>query len=331
MAILPVEEARLTSDAIRYGFAVGKVRVLETRVLDRSAYERLLDAPTFTEQRRLLSETVYGRHLEGAETADEVERGLDAALDDFYGFIDEAALPSAVVEFFRVRYDYANLKAALKARVLDAPLEGLIVGHGMVAPEAFSGDLGALPEGLGRLASELEDETSTAVIDARTDGAMFAELIRLAKQAKSAYLSRIAALMVDIGNVKTMVRGRIAGLSEERIRALLVPGGGVSVGDLVGMLDEPLSELGAALKAHAAFFRLGTTDLSDASQLDVVTDAVLIAALKDGRRGPTGPEPVIAYVFARENEVASLRVLLLGRINGIPNEVLRARLRASYR
>jgi len=329
--MLPVTETRLTRDALRYGFAVGKVQVLETRMLDRAAYERLLDAPTFAEQRRLLSETSYGRFLESAQTAEDVESGLAQALDSFYGFIDEAALPPEVVTFFRTRYDFANLKAALKARLLGAPLDGLLVTHGTVPADAFTGDLTDLPVPLGALATDLAEEHETAVIDARTDGAMFDELVRLARKAKSSFLVRIAQLMIDMGNVKITVRGAYAGLPADRISELLAPGGTIPAKELSGLCDVNLYELGNTLKRFDACVHLGATDLSDPEQLDVAVDAVLINALRTGRRGPTGPEPVIAYVFARENEVTTLRVLLLGRLTGIPNDTLRARLRASYR
>jgi hypothetical protein len=52
--MLFVDETRMTRDAVRHGFAVGAA-VLETRMLDRAAYERLLDAPTLAEQRRIVS------------------------------------------------------------------------------------------------------------------------------------------------------------------------------------------------------------------------------------------------------------------------------------
>jgi len=329
--MLPVQETRLTRDALRYGFAVGKVRVLETRMLDRAAYERLLDAPTFAEQRRLLAETPYGRYLESAQTAEDVERGLDQALDGFYGYIREAALPDEVGTFLRARYDYMNLKAALKAALLGSPLDGLLVAHGTVAPEAYRGDLAALPDPLGSLAVELADETRSAVIDARTDAAMFARLLSLAKKARSGFLLRIAQLMVDMGNVKIMVRAAQAGVPEEQVYALMAPGGTIPLAELRPLCDVQPSELGGVLRRFSACTHLGTVDLSDPAQLDIAVDAVLINALRDGRRGPTGPEPVIAYVLARENEVIALRTLLLGRLTGIPNNTLRTRIRVSYR
>jgi len=174
--MLLLEERRMTRDALRYGFAVGKVRVLETRMLDRAAFERLLDAPTLAEQRRVLSETVYGRYIEHAQTAEDLERGLDEALDGFYGYLDEAALPHEVVSFFRVRYDFANLKATIKARLFDAPLEDMIVVHGTLPAESFAGALDELPEPYGALASDLADVDEPEEIDVRVDAAMYQEL-----------------------------------------------------------------------------------------------------------------------------------------------------------
>ena len=101
--------------------------------------------------------------------------------------------------------------------------------------------------------------------------------------------------------------------------------------ELVALIDEPLPELSAHLRRFPSLVHFPQVDLSDPAELDIATDAVFIGALRDGRRGPTGPEPVIAYVFAREVEASSLRVLLLGRLTGIPNDTLRARLRVSYR
>jgi V/A-type H+-transporting ATPase subunit C len=329
--MLLLDERRLTRDALRYGFAVGKLRVLETRMLDRSAGERLVDAPTFAEQKRLLSDTAFGRYLESAQTASDVERGLDEALDDFYRFIGDAALPQSVADFFRTRYDYANLKAALKARMLSAPLEGLLQAHGSVAAASFEGDPAQLPGALGELTTSLAEETDPAKVDASVDKAMYAELGRLAKASKSAYLTKLARLMVDVGNVKTLVRGMHAGMTEETITGLLSEGGTVEAKTIAALAHGTTGDLGPALKRMGPLSHFSAVDLSDPLVIDVAADAVIMSVLREGRRGPVGPEPVIAYVFAREVEVATLRMLLLGRLSGIPTETLRARLRAAYR
>lgn len=326
-----LEERRLTRDALRFGFAVGKLRVLETRMLDRSASERLVDAPTFAEQKRLLSDTAFGRYLESAQTASDVERGLDEALDDFYRFLGDADLPDSIAQFFRVRYDYANLKAALKARLLGAPLEGLIQPHGLVPADGFAGALSQLPGSPGVLAASLAEEGDPAVVDAVVDRAMYAELLRLAKLSKSTYLERLARLTIDVGNVKTIVRGAHAGMAPKDIAGLLSDGGTVAKRKVAGLSATAPADLGSALNRLGPLSHFSEVDLSDPLVIDVAADAVIMSVLREGRRGPIGPEPVIAYVFAREVEVATLRMLLLGRLSGIPTETLRARLRAAYR
>ena len=51
------------------------------------------------------------------------------------------------------------------------------------------------------------------------------------------------------------------------------------------------------------------------------------AALRGARQGQVGPEPVIAYVFRREAEVAALRVLLLGQLARLDKATIRRSLR----
>ncbi|HEY5275625.1 MAG TPA: V-type ATPase subunit, partial [Coriobacteriia bacterium] len=67
-------------DAIAYGFATGRVMVLRSRLLGHAAFERLVDAPTFADQLRVLSDTHFGKFVEHARTASDVEQAIDASL-----------------------------------------------------------------------------------------------------------------------------------------------------------------------------------------------------------------------------------------------------------
>ena len=333
--MLIVEEARLTRDSLRYGFAVGKVKVLETRTLDASAYERLLDAPSFAEQKRLLSETPYGRYLEDAETPDDVEHALDEALENFYGFLKAAALPEPVMRFFRLRYDYSNFKAVAKAEAVGASRAGLFVDHGTIPRESFENDLSALPEPLGSLASTLAlgpseasgvSETlpqDPAAVDTLVDKAMFAELLRTAKASRSSFLVDLSRLAIDLANLKTMVRARRSGAGTETMLAWLIDGGTVPLSTFASLSELPPESVASALSRVPALRSLSGVQLTEVATLDEKLDQVTFAALRRGRMGEVGPEPVIAYVFGREAEVATLRVLLLGKMTGIDRETLR--------
>lgn len=336
---LLLEEYRNTRDGMRYGFAVGKVRVLETRLLDRSTLERLVDAAGFAEQKRILSETPYGRFMEAASTATEVEAAIDEALDSAYRFLDEAGLPSAVVRFFRLRFDFANLKAALKADALGAGLEGLLGAHGTVPLEAFAEPLDRLPVPLGPLAAELAhsadgevDDVALMALDAAVDRSMFAALAGTADEVHSPFLKLVARLLIDLANLKTLVRAQAAGIVPARVEAdLLLGGGSVDLRELGRIYRLGRLETLSALERR---YRLKGNPLTSADgvlDLDVVVDNALVAAVRRGRRAEPGAEDVIAYVLAREAEAQVLRVALLGKMAGLDSAALHRRMRASFR
>lgn len=338
-------------ESIRYGFAVGKVRVLETRVFGLATYERLLDAADFQEQLRILSDTIYGRYLDGAQSALDVERGLDRALDEFYRFLDEAHLPDSVVGFFRERYDFANLKGALKARLLSTPADDLLVDLGTIPIEDFSGPLEELPKPFGALAERVSEaahasleeasqgpagsqgeaaEGSVQIVDAEVDRAMFAELAHLARESGSGFLEELIKLQIDIANVKSLLRARLADVPADEALPMTVEGGSVSVAELTRLYELPIAEAGARLAALPTLSGIPAAELADLARLDVIADNVVVGYLRRARAVSVGAEPVIAYVMGREAEVRAVRTLLIGRLAGLPTEVLRSRLRNLY-
>jgi V/A-type H+-transporting ATPase subunit C len=331
------EEYRIQRDCLRYGFAVGKVRVLETRLLGRTTLERLVDAVDFAEQKRILSETPYGRFLDSATTPASVEEAVENALESAYGFLDEAGLPSAVIDFFRLRFDFANLKAAAKARALRMSTEGLIVAHGSVGAEAFDGPLDRLPEPLGAVAvaierMQAENPLALMALEALVDRAMFAALGEAADRAGGTFLHLVVRLLIDLANLKTLVRGRAAGVPVDRFKDdLFIVGGNVEVRELVRMVRLPVAEMGTALERRFRLTGQPFTGGDETLDLDVVVDNALVAAVRRGRRPEPGAEDVIAYVLAREAEAQVLRVVLLGKMAGLDSAALHRRMRASFR
>ncbi|MDZ4169326.1 MAG: V-type ATPase subunit [Coriobacteriia bacterium] len=334
-----VDEYRATRDGMRFGFAVGKVMILQTRLLDGSAFERLIDAPSFAEQKRILSDTPYGSFLDGATTPTEVENALEDARDSAYRFLDEAGLPPAVVRFFRARFDFANLKAALKARSLGVGLEDLLVGHGTVPIEAFAGPLEKLPEPLGSTAARLSAAESTdggqaglLGMDAAVDRVMFSKLGDDAREAKSPFLRGIAALFVDMANLKIFVRARAAGLSVARVsEELLIPGGTVAIKELARAYRLGDAEAYPRLESRLRLEGRPLSGEAGVGDLDILVDDALVAAVRRERRPEPGADDVIAYVLAREAEAQVLRVALLGKMSGLDSTALHRRIRASLR
>lgn len=64
------------SNPIKYGHATGRVKVLESKLLNKPRVDRLVEADTFEEQLHILAETDYGEFFEDLKTAEDTERAL---------------------------------------------------------------------------------------------------------------------------------------------------------------------------------------------------------------------------------------------------------------
>lgn len=318
-------------DEIRYGYAVGRVRVLGGRMLSRSTFERLLDAPDLREQKRILAETHVGRYLEGVETAAEVEQALAASLTDLYDeFLLRAGLPEAVVTFFRVPHDYANLRAALKARVLGTEA-GELSPLGSLPAEAFAGDGVALPEelrGLLTMYDEAEEPPALDDVEAVVDRAMFDALASAAKASKVSFLRELAGLRIDLANARVLIRARAKGLRPATVAARLIPGGSKKLAALADQLGGmAAADLADAIIKTRALGRAHEADLVDVERFDMMADSLVAERMLAARRAPGGAEPVLAYVLGREAEAMLLRTAVVGRLAGLDRESVRARLK----
>ena len=293
------------------------LHAMETRLLTPEKVERLLEAASETEARKLLTECGYAEALP-------LEEALREHRETLYKELAAAVPDPRLIELFQLKYDYHNIKAILKAE------------RRGISPEAF-----LLPGGrydAAQLQSEWQQEHMFQVSDtARRAAQEAAALLRendpqgemrtLAEEMKSNFLQGYVRQLIDAANLRTAVRAARSGSSEVLPRALL-EGGSVSPHGI--MMTEPgkLGELfgaGAMEKAAAlgAAAAGGGSLTAFEKACDEATDAYLAAA----RRTPFGEETVLCYLAAVENEIIAIRIIMTGRQAGLSPEMIRSRLR----
>ena len=59
-------------------------------------------------------------------------------------------------------------------------------------------------------------------------------------------------------------------------------------------------------------------------------DNLVIRRMKPQLYNAFGLGPIAAYILARENEIKSVRIILLAKENGFPEDVIRERVRETY-
>lgn len=311
----------------------------ERDLLTAARMERMIEAPTAEEAVKVLQEIGYG------EFPSVTEQALSAALaqeqeklfQDLYRFMPD----KAVVDVFKVKYDYHNLKALLKARAMKLDGGRLLLDAGRVSAADMQravteGDYGSLPEALRRAAEEAGEVISATgdpqLSDFVLDRAYYAEMLSAAKETGSEFLTRYVQATIDAANLRSAVRTLRMKKGADLLKKVLVPGGTiqpetVQAAALAGNLEElyrPTELRGAAELGTAAAQGGSLTAFEKACD-----DAVTSVAAK-AKSVPFGVEAVISFLAAKEIEFTAVRIIMSSRMAGIGGDTIRERLREAY-
>ena len=322
-----------------YLFISAYLRALEGKLLTRERMERMLDARTNEDAAKVLSECGY----EGLEplTAAGLEASLARGRDSFFAELSELSPNPVLVDVFRAKYDYHNAKALVKcaangqdpARLLiDAgryPAEKLREYVQQEELEALSPTLrGGITAARDTLAATGDPQRS----DFQLDRAYFAELRELAQESGSTFLQGYVRLQIDAANLRAAVRAIRMKKGYDFLTDVVVEGGDLDKEALItaATAGNPLEPLcPEALQEAAA---LGDEACQGGSQtaFERACDNALVQYLRGVALVPFGDGVVIAYAAARENDATAARIILSGRLSGVPAESIRERLREAY-
>ena len=323
-----------------YLFLSARLRALEATLLTRNRMERMLDAPSAEDAAKVLTECGYSE-LSRVD-ADTVNQMLSDARDSLIAELGEAALDARMVDVFKVKYDYHNAKVLLKSEAKGEDASRLLVEAGRVSAKTISdafaaGDYGSLSPHLGRAVAEARELLGATKdpqqSDLLLDRAYFQELLELAEETGSAFLLGYVRLMVDAANLRTCVRVLRMGKDSLFLRKVLFEGGEQDVERLAALADGTgaLEDV-FAFTALANAAELGAQALSGGplTAFERACDNALGAYLASAQQVPFGEQPLIAYLAARDSEQTAIRIILTGRLAGLPADLIRERLRDSY-
>ncbi len=311
----------------------------ERDLLTAARMERMIEAPSAEEAAKVLAEIGYGEFNPSSE------RELSAVLaaeqeklfEDLYRFVPD----KAVVDVFKVKYDYHNLKTLLKARAMGIDGGRLLLDAGRVSAQEMNravteGDYGALPE-LLRTAAEEAGEVLASTGDPQLsdfvlDRAYYAEMLSAARATGSGFLVEYVQGTIDAANLRSAVRTLRMKKGADLLKKVLVEGGAirpesVQAAALAGSLEELYrpTPLRAAAELGTAAAQGGSLTAFEKACDDAVT-----AVAARAKSVPFGVEAVISYVAAKEIEFTAVRVIMSSRLAGIEGDTIRERLREAY-
>lgn len=325
-----------------YGYASGSVRVLEGRLLSQDRVERMLQATSAMDALKALQEAGYGR---GDELSGEqkYEDWLTARGSEMYAFVRGVSPETAATDAFLIRHDYINAQALYKARCLSKDASGIMSAGGTIPLDVLTlairdQSYRALPPEMGAAIAALDqltDENLTPqAIDAALDRALFEHIARLRVSIKSPLIQRYLTDLADLTNFKSALRARAIKLPRDRVKAQMVAGGSVPIGSALTAVDEPERALNAfsksGLKPLLADALAAYQSGAGLAKLERDVDTHLLRLIKKGKWHGASVEPLIGYMLGVEREIACIRLIMVGHINGFAAETVRERLGELY-
>ncbi|HHV56795.1 MAG TPA: V-type ATP synthase subunit C [Firmicutes bacterium] len=339
----------MNGDKTEYAYSVARVRALETGLLDRGKIERMVEARDAAEALKVLGETPYAAAVGQLASVYDYESMLRRELVAVRALFWKISPHPELTDLFFLKYDVLNLKLLLKGRHLGQKTDDLLVAAGTIGPERLAAMAAAdnwkeLPAELAAAAHQageaLAEEGDPQLVDTLLDKAYYAYLTRVLGERVEEFLRALVSLQVDLTNIKTFVRVRhVVGGDAARARALLprffLPGGRLALDYFLAQVEEPLPALADRLAKDALGPVVGEGITAwqrekSLTRYEKLADDFLLAYVKKSRLIAFGVEPLVAYLMAKENEIKLIRIIMVGKINGLPAAEIRERLRDVY-
>jgi V/A-type H+-transporting ATPase subunit C len=217
----------------------------------------------------------------------------------------------------------------------------MLMDAGRYSPEELTAavlqsETGSLSSALSKAieaASEVLSSTGDPQrADFLLDRACYEEMLETAKSSGSSFLVDYVKLQIDAANLKSAVRSLRMKKAVDFLKKVLLPGGNVSVESISGIYTTGgnLETVFSGRLQEAAV--LGDEAVKGGRQtaFEKACDNALNAYLQESRMVPFGDSVLIAFAAAKENEITAARIIMSGRMAGVPTESIRERLRDAY-
>ena len=337
-----------------YAYAVGRIKVMENRLLSQSDFDTLIEADD-NAFFALLASCGYPdprKETDGvAEDQNDLLRAYSDSLSAFFAdcvreIIYFAPEPD-VLSIFLLPADYNNIKTCLKylAAVKEPDGSGIaerLVKNGNVPPDVIwdairQKNYSALPVGTGKAIAEAREELSKTGSgrnsDIILDRACFDQLCSAAARSSfhtRRFMGRYLEIYADWKNILSALRIRESGNDIELFRKAYLRGSlpadhfvPVFTKGFSGLENTPYLE--SVKEAHGR--RSYTEGMPDLNELEKIADDCLADYLLAGRTEAFRINALTAYVAARQREITNVRMIIAGKRGGLPPESIRLLLR----
>ncbi|REC33448.1 V-type ATP synthase subunit C [Enterococcus pseudoavium] len=317
------------------------VRLKELELLTPDFMNRMLKAQDLTEVETLFRETIYGQYLSGS-FYENFEAALGQAQDDLLAELVNAVPDPNVIWIYTMRYTFHNLKALIKADLLNQNFDELYIYDGFYSLEKIktairTGQASGLPtsllESIQEVREHFEESNSLQGIDIILDRKYLHYQRKIAELIDEPELLKEVISFIDFTNILMVARGIKQKRSRNFMSTVLSSQGSIPKEELLDSVETDLEHLTGYLRKTVygeviePIIKENTLILS---RLERLCDDYLTGFYEVAQTQAFGPLPILALLNAKAIEAKNLRLIITGNRVGLTNEEIRERMRETY-
>lgn len=315
-----------------FTYAVSRIRMKENLLFSAKTIDRLIAAPDYDSLVRTLAELGYG-----SDKDDKEQDIISLEQKKLWSLMDELTDDMDVFNVFRIQNDFHNIKASVKALYTNTSPESMFVSGGTVSPQKlyvaakkrdYSDVAPEFAEALDEALDTILKTGDGQLCDIIVDKACLNAVFEIGEKSDVKAIKDYAEVFVASSNIKIAFRGAKLNKSRDFFSKALSR----------SVFDNDKLSIAAAKGTDEICDYLSTTKFKDATEFikksmsafEKWCDDFLINNMKPQKSEPFSAGPLVAYIIAKLNEIKSVRLILVAKLNGLDDNKINERIREMY-
>ena len=330
-------------------------KIYEDDLLKARDLERLNDYESLSEVLNALNDSSYASAISELDRDEEYEKILNKELVKVYEKIDDVTPDKNISQYLIEKYNFHNLKLLVKEIIQEEDFSKIYSPMANVDTAFIKRELMKSTDGEVSLASvgkkedrdiylsyaqkaliAYKESENPAMIDISLDKSYYERELSLAKATGIESLLIYTKEAIDLVNIKTLLRIRGQKLDFDHLKNSLIEGGNLDKNDFFAMISMDVSEIvskTSSLKVNSYLKKSLDRDKKDSENLldlEKAIDDHFMDFAKNAKSMTYGPEVLLGFLIAKEQEIKNLRIIFISKLNSLPKNFTRERLREAY-
>lgn len=298
-----------------YPYAIGQIKAIENKILDRSQYLKLMKTEK-DQFLKALADIGYSTY------SDQLEDMIIRELKQTKQYLDEISPEKRYTDLFFFASDALNIKAIYKKKVFGISHLDIYQDTGTLAKDdlkkaILDGDLSAFSKEYQalfiKINERIQDVTNPRILSARIDDAIYGFIMDRLRFSQAQALKTYFASSADFANVLTFVRSRRLNWEDGEFTEMFLHQGMIplsvftsayqaSIDTVIRLFRDYYNEkLSQGLKQYY--------ETKDLGRLERHFDKLTLELMKEYRYDSFGIGPIIYYYLKKQAEAKNLRLL----------------------